>query len=76
MCSSDLVRPIIGLYYLSIAPGVLYGITCMAPSSSLSGLPDSSNRVRGLNDQSCVLRPLSVRVLEPSHTLPRVRNAL
>ena len=30
-------------------------ITCTVPNSVLSGLWDSSNRVCGLNDQSCIL---------------------
>ena len=40
----------LGFIKISIAPGVRYGITCVAPRSGLSGLSDSSNRVRGLND--------------------------
>ena len=32
------VKPNGGLYYMFAAPDVLYGITCVAPSSGLSGL--------------------------------------
>ena len=38
-----------------IAPGIRYGIIYTVPWFVLSGLPDSSNRVFGLNDQSCFL---------------------
>ena len=54
-------KPKGGLYCMFAAPDALYGITCIAPGSSFiwaitdGGAPDSSNRVRGLNDRSCVL---------------------
>ena len=46
-----------------IAPGVRYGITYTVPSFNFIRATDSSNRVCGLNDQSCFL------ILEAAYSL-------
>ena len=47
--------------FIFAALGIIYGDICIAPSLGLFGLfvedgaLDSSNRVRGLDDRSCIL---------------------
>ena len=50
-----------GLYYMFGAPGTIYGWNMYSTQLRFiwdvtnDGAPDSSNRVRGLNDRSCSL---------------------
>ena len=78
------VKPKGGLYCMFAAPNALYGITYIAPSSGLSGLLPTVV-CRTLLTVSVVLttnhafwywRPFRVRLLEPYHTLLRIRDAL
>ena len=55
------VKPNYGLYYMFAAPDSIYGGNMYSIQLSFiwavndDGAPDSSNRVRGLNDRSCSL---------------------
>ena len=63
--------------YTREAPGIVYEGLIIKPMSCIcDGAPDSSDRVRGLDDLSFFLlvRPFSLRLLKPPRPLPHVKN--
>ena len=63
--------------YTREAPGIVYEGLIVKPISCIyDGTPDSSNRVRGLDDLPFfwLVRPPSLRLLEPLRPLPYVGN--
>ena len=63
--------------YTREAPGIIYEGLIIKPISCIyDGTLDSFDRVRGLDDQPFfwLVRPPSLRLLEPPHPLPYVGN--
>ena len=63
--------------YTREAPGMIYEGLIIKPISCIyDGTPDSFDRVRGLDDLPFfwLVRPSSLRLLEPPHPLPYVGN--